>query len=215
MSAEQTVETGLTPLQKIGSKSSLDLGLEKQPEKKEAPKKKKCSTVPYILVMQTIAKVAAAVSAIMCIVEYVMRYLTFKKVWGTEIKFYSFQVYATGALSMILSIFILVSAVTPGNSKFKVWQSKYLGVFTSPFVTAWLMFYMATCQADPWLYKPDTYQGSTKTMLVIETICYTINLACILLMLIFAFSTPRQQDSAREYYTKKHKEIVEPYRLRL
>lgn len=216
MSAEQTVETGLTPLQKsLGSKSSIDLGTEKPAEKKPAPEKKKRAKLPYIIVMQTIAKVAAAVSAIMCIVEYVMRYLTFKDIYGTAIKFYCFQVYGVGAVSMLFSVFLFVSAVTPGNSKFKVWQSKHVGVFTSPFVTAWLMLYMATCQADPGLYKSDAYQGSTKTMLVVETACYSVNLACIVLMLVFAFSSHNQQDSARDYYASKHKTIVEPYRIRL
>lgn len=95
MSAEQTVETGLTPLQKsLGSKSSIELGSEKPAEQKPAEKKpareKKCAKIPYIIVMQTIAKVAAAVSAVMCIVEYVMRYLTFKKMYGTQIKFHCF-----------------------------------------------------------------------------------------------------------------------------
>ena len=217
MSAEQTVETGLTPLQKsLGSKSSIDLGTEKPAEKeKKAKPEKKRAKIPYIIVMQTIAKVAAAVSAVMCIVEYIMRYLTFKKIYGTEIKFYCFQVYGVGAVSMLFSVFLFVSAVTPGNSKFKVWQSKHIGVFTSPFVMAWIMLYMATCQADPWLYKPDAYEGNTKTMLVVESACYSVNLACILLMLIFAFSSHNQQDSARDYYASKHKAIVEPYRIRL
>ena len=219
MSAEQTVETGLTPLEKRpGSKSSIDLGTERPGEKKpeEKPKQQKPRVrPPYIIVMQTIAKVAAAVSAVMCVVEYLMRYLTFKDIYGTALKFHCFQVYGVGAVSMIFSVCLFVSAATPGNSKFKVWQSKRVGVFTSPFVMAWLMLYMATCQADPGLYQLDTYEGKTKTMLVVETVCYSVNLACVLLMLVFALSSRNQQDSARDYYAAKHKTVVEPYRIRL
>ncbi|CAL6044773.1 Hypothetical_protein [Hexamita inflata] len=187
------------------SRDTQNIKQEKVEQKQEKPikEKNKGPKMPYILILQIMAKIAAIVSGCSCIIQYSLR-IAFQAKLNSQFGFYDFQVFFISIVNIIIALILILSgALSPKKQKFQ----KKLFVFCHPLLVGIIMLYLVIAQASPGIFDG----GDAK--LITEGVLVIINFVCCFIYFLFGLSRMCHKQSALNYYILVNKQVSDQYEL--
>ncbi|CAL6021742.1 Hypothetical_protein [Hexamita inflata] len=189
------------------SKDTQNIQTEKLAQQDKPKKEKnKGPKMPYILILQIIAKIAAIVSGCSCIIQYSLR-IAFQAKLNSQFGFYDFQVFFISIVNIIIALILILSGALPPLSPKKQKFQKKLFVFCHPLLVGIIMLYLVIAQASPGIFDG----GDAK--LITEGVLVIINFVCCFIYFLFGLSRMCHKQSALNYYILVNKQVSDQYEL--